>query len=226
MNLDFLLTDEAINWANEIITAHPSCQVIVSTHIYMSQTGSFYKLDGSSGIRTKYYVENNGEGLWDKLISRHSNIVMLLCGHNPTDDIFYRQRKGVNGNTVTEILIDPQTTDKNYGGTGLVAMFYFSEEGKHLDVQYYSTAKDAFFKENNQFSLELDVSGVAEKDPEPVGDTNDGDSDKGGFLQMIMDFFAKIVDWIKSVFELLTVPKEAQGDLEAYAYRKSLSVAA
>lgn len=157
MNLDYLLADEVIAWANDVIAEHPECHVIVSTHIYMSNTGSYYKLDGNSGIGKKYGAKNNGEVLWDKLLSRHENIVMLICGHNPTDDIYYRQREGINGNKVTEILIDPQSTDKNYTGTGLVAMFYFSKDGKHLDVQYYSTAKDAFFKTNNQFSLDLDT---------------------------------------------------------------------
>ena len=81
---------------------------------------------------------------------------MLLTGHNPTDDILCRKRYGKHGNTVTEILVDPQTTDKDRGGTGLVAMLYFSEDGKQLDVRYYSTAKNAYFKRNNQFSRSID----------------------------------------------------------------------
>ena len=156
MNLDYLLTDEVLTWANKIISKNSDCQVIVSTHIYMGGSGSFYKLDTSSGIGTKYGCENNGQGLWDKLLSKHENIVMLLCGHHPTDNIYYRQKDGANGHKVTEMLIDPQTTDTNYGGTGLVAMFYFSEDGKQLQVQYYSTIKDAYFKSNNQFTLTLD----------------------------------------------------------------------
>lgn len=157
MNLDYLLKDEVLTWANEIISQNTDCRVIVSTHIYMSQTGSFYKLDTEKGIGTKYGCENNGEGLWNKLLSKHENITMLLCGHNPTDDIFYRQTAGENGNQVTEMLIDPQDTDETFDGTGLVAMFYFSEDGEQLDVQYYSTVKDAYFKDTNQFSLTLDV---------------------------------------------------------------------
>ena len=143
MNLDYMLRNEAIEWAGEVIANHPKCHVIVSTHIYMSQTGSYFQKEDSSGIG-KYGVENDGEDLWNKLISQHENIVMLLCGHAPTDNIYYKQREGVHGNKVTEILIDPQGTDKNFGGVGLVAMFYFSEDGEQLTVQYYSTDKDAF----------------------------------------------------------------------------------
>ena len=161
MNLDYLLLDPVLDWANKVISENSDCQVIVSTHIYMSHSGSFYDMDGTSGIGTKYGCQNNGQDLWDKLLSKHKNIVMLLCGHSPTDNIYYRQKEGIHGNKVTEILIDPQTTDKTYDGTGLVAMFYFSEDGKQLDVQYYATAKDAYFKANNQFSITLDVPATA-----------------------------------------------------------------
>ena len=36
-------------------------------------------------------------------------------------------------------------------------MLYFSEDGKTVQVEYYSTAKEKFFKSVNQFTLELDV---------------------------------------------------------------------
>ena len=157
MNLDFLLKNEVISWADKVISENKDCHVIVSTHIYMTYNGDYYKLAGENGIGTKYNCENNGSTLWSKLLSRHETIVMLLCGHNPTDDIYCRKKRAINGNMVTEILIDPQTTDLNYGGTGLVAMFYFSEDGKNIDVRYYSTVKDAYFKPNNQFKITLDV---------------------------------------------------------------------
>ncbi|MBE6548985.1 MAG: hypothetical protein E7670_01000 [Ruminococcaceae bacterium] len=152
MNLDFLMKDEVIEWAGDVISSNQDCHVIVSTHIYMNASGSYNSLDSI----TKYGCENNGEDLWNKLLSQHKNIVMLLTGHNPTDDILCRKRYGKHGNTVTEILVDPQTTDKDRGGTGLVAMLYFSEDGKQLDVRYYSTAKNAYFKRNNQFSRSID----------------------------------------------------------------------
>lgn len=166
MNLDLLLKDEVLAWANQIIYEHADCHVIVSTHIYLTATGGHYALAGPSGVATKYGSDNAGQGLWDKLLSRHENIVMVLCGHVATDDIYCRLRKGANGHKVIEMLIDPQVTDMNYEGAGLVAMFYFSGDGRQLQVQYYSTAREAFFKENNQFTLTLDV---------PSGETEPAD---------------------------------------------------
>jgi len=159
MNLDLVLSDEAIEWANEIIAEHPECHVIVSTHAYKNMGGSYLTL-ATSG---KFGVQNDSVVLWDRLLSQHENIVMMLYGHSPKDTIWKKQRNDtVHGNTVTEMLINPSETDKNYGGGGFIAMFYFSEDGEQLDVRYYSTAKDAFFMSNNQFHLTLDTPGVAE----------------------------------------------------------------
>jgi len=157
MNLDLRLENKVLKWADKIISQNPDCHVIVSTHIYMNTIGSYHKMTKDSPLITQYHCENNGEGLWQKVLSKHENVVMLLCGHSSTDNIIHRQRMGSKGNLVTEVLIDPQVTDKNYSGTGLVAMFYFSEDGRQLQVRYYSTVKDAYFKGNNQFRLTLDV---------------------------------------------------------------------
>ena len=156
MNLDLTLTDGAIAWANDVIAAHPECHVIVSTHIYKNMSGTYLVLDG------KFGAENNPEDLWNDLLSQHENIVMVLYGHSPKDKLYKKQREGVNGNIVTEMLINPSETDKVYGGGGFVAMFYFSENGEQLDVRYYSTAKEAYYLADNQFALTLDTPGVVE----------------------------------------------------------------
>ena len=57
------------------------------------------------------------------------------------------------------MLIDPQGVDKAQGGVGLVCMLYFSADGKTMQVEYYSTDKQAYFLENSQFTLTLDLAG-------------------------------------------------------------------
>jgi hypothetical protein len=57
------------------------------------------------------------------------------------------------------MLIDPQGVDKAQGGVGLVTMLYFSADGKTVQVETYSTDKKAFFLEENQFTLTLDLAG-------------------------------------------------------------------
>jgi ATP-dependent Lon protease len=49
--------------------------------------------------------------------------------------------------------------DKAQGGVGLVTMLYFSADGKTMQVETYSTDRKAFFLEENQFTLTLDLAG-------------------------------------------------------------------
>jgi hypothetical protein len=77
------------------------------------------------------------------------------------------QEKGVHGNTVTQMLVDPQGVDANIGATGMVAMLYFSEDGRQVQVEYYSTVREQYFIPENQFSFELAVVGAQAPATEP-----------------------------------------------------------
>ncbi len=156
LNLDYVLKDEVLDWANGVILENADCRVIISTHIYFGTGTQYYDIGDGTSL-TRYGAENNGQVLWDKVVSQHENVIMVLNGHTPTDNIIVNQKTGRNGNTVTEILIDPQTTDANFEGLGLVAMFYFKNNGNDLDIRYYSTEKNAYFLPSNQISVKLNT---------------------------------------------------------------------
>ena len=156
LNLDVAATDEMLDWANEIISSHEDYNVIITTHIYMAGDGNLFDESAASSLN-RYGVYNYPDIVWDKVVSQHENISMVICGHDPSDRIVVNKREGVNGNLVTEILVDPQTTDKTYEGTGLVAMLYFSDGGKTVDIEYYSTIKEAHFLAENQFSTTVET---------------------------------------------------------------------
>ena len=172
LNLDYGPDDGVLAWAGEIIAAHPNHNVIINTHAYLFRDGT--TLDaGDVCPPTKDAVfnafpgskPNNGDHMWDKLISKYENIVLVLSGHDPCDRIVTTQTKGVGGNTVTQMLIDPQGLDDEVrGGTGMVAMLYFSEDGSQVQVEYISTVKNAYFLEENQFSVKLDTVKASEED--------------------------------------------------------------
>jgi hypothetical protein len=109
---------------------------------------------------------NGGQDLWDKFISKHENISMVFSGHVLNGDMSRSQMVGDNGNIVEQIMINPQSLDDDgyyeqeavVVGTdstfvGNVAIFYCSEDGKTIDVQWYSTVKQKFYRENNQFQF-------------------------------------------------------------------------
>ena len=171
VTLDFGAGDRVIEWANEIIAAHPNHNVIISTHAYMNKEGGL--LANSSlcarkpdGTNDPLYntamgdVANNGDDLWNKLVKKHSNIVMVLSGHVGTEDVVCTELKGEKGNTVINILINPQDMDTKYkssGGVGAVAMFYFSNGGKTVTVRYYSTVQGGYIKAENQYTFTINT---------------------------------------------------------------------
>ena len=101
--------------------------------------------------------------MWDKLASQYENVILVLSGHIPYDNIVTLQQKGKHGNTVTQVLIDPQGVDAASGATGMVAMFYFSEDGNSIEVECYSTVREKFFLAENQFKINIPQT---EKKPE------------------------------------------------------------
>lgn len=167
ITLDYGASDAVLKWAGEKIEANPYKNVIITTHAYMHKDGTTIATndsvapsrDSDNVVYDKTNI-NNGDDMWNKLISRYPNIVLAMSGHEPTDDVVVSQWQGVNGNMVTNVLIDPQGMDKYYyndGCSGAVAMFYFSNEGRKVDVRYWSTANEAYIKSNNQFSFDINV---------------------------------------------------------------------
>ncbi len=177
--LDFGIPDEAMVWANEVIASNPDYRVIITTHAYLDCEGDLL------GIGDKHYASaydstyNNGEDVWEQLVSKHSNIAMILCGHKAVDTVVMTPAVGNAGNPVMQMLVDPQDIDAEYaGGTGMVAMLYFSNGGKDVAVEYYSTVRDQYLPLQS-FSVETVARNGAEEYTtltEALGAAQDGDT--------------------------------------------------
>ena len=170
--LDYGASDAVLKWAEKIIEDHPEHRVIITTHAYLFRDGTTLDAgDVCPPATTGGY--NNGDHIWDKLISKHENIFLVLSGHDPCDNIVVTKTVGEKGNTVTQMLIDPQGVDAAQGATGLVALLYFSNDGKSVTVEYYSTVRDEYFKTSNQFTISIEDF----KAPENDDDKNEDDDD-------------------------------------------------
>ena len=148
--LDFGATDDILAWASDILTSHPDHRAIITTHGYLNSDGT--TLDSNDYASPDTYVRtlNSGEDIWEKLVSKHENIAMIVSGHMHHDTIVCTPREGDAGNTVYQILMDPQSTCKKLGGLGAIGMMYFTADGKHAKVEYYSTVFDKYFCESNK----------------------------------------------------------------------------
>lgn len=147
---------EVLEWANEIATAHPEKNIIVVTHVYMNYDGN--RTNESSQDQPNY--ENNactGDEIWENFASQHENIVMVLSGHVGYPDLVVRQDQGVHGNTVQQVLCDAQFFDTEMGGLGMIMLMSFHEDSDQVDVNWYSTDRNQFFREKNQFTMTVNL---------------------------------------------------------------------
>jgi len=168
LTLDYGASDEMLEWANSVVVAHPNHRVVVTTHAYQGYDGGHLNSDNvpsSGNITASSDVDtnvgepardhNNGEQLWEKFVSKHPNIFLVLSGHTPLEDVFVLESEGVHGNVVKQMLIDPQWMDPQKGGVGMVCMLYFSADGSQMEVEWICTETGKYYKEMNQFQVDL-----------------------------------------------------------------------
>ena len=158
-SLQYGAPDEVLTWAGEICDANKDYKVIMTTHAYMFRDGTTLDVGDvvppNASDKTTDDHRNNGDVIWDKFVSQHENIVMTFSGHDPCPNIIMRQDIGVNGNLVSQFLVDFQTMDSTLGfETGMVAMFYISKNG-NVQVEYISTYQTAIAREENPDSADM-----------------------------------------------------------------------
>lgn len=156
-SLDCGASDDVLAWAGGVISAHPEHNVIITTHAYLFRDGTPLNTDHRGNL-TDWGYANDGDDMWDKLVSKYENIVLVLSGHITSDEIVTAKRVGVHGNVVTEMLINPQDVDARQFAAGLVATLNFSADGKNVRVEYYSTAQQQYFMSDNQFETSIDTA--------------------------------------------------------------------
>jgi len=146
--LDWRPDAEEQAWAVQVIENHPNHRVILTTHNFTNADGSI----------TSAGVTGDGVDLFNNIVTKYPNIVLVLSGHVASENIAVGTVKGDNGNIVTHMLVDAQDADQPIqGGAGLVAYLYFSDNGKNVEVEWYSPLRDQYYKPANQFSFELDL---------------------------------------------------------------------
>ena len=167
LNLDYAASDKILEWASDIVESYPDHRVIVSTHGYLSRNGvhitegGYVGEKGASGVKVPggYTDVNYGVNIWEEFVSCHENIAIVLSGHisSTVNPVF--QRKGRNGNTVTEILIDGQSIDNRYDGLGFATMLYFNEDGTKLEIEHYSATVGKYYRTANFIEVDLTAEG-------------------------------------------------------------------
>jgi hypothetical protein len=176
--LEFYPRSSALAWADGVLSAHANMQAIIITHAYLfydqngpgtarpvtggdDDSAASYKLSPScpeTGATT-CGNGNNGSDLWTKLISQHSNVVLVLNGHfrlpSPGDafpaspavpannGVGHRTQLTAQGTRLNEILSDYQGEGANgYFGNGYLRLYTFKPSQGVIEVRTYSPSVD------------------------------------------------------------------------------------
>ena len=143
VSLEFGPPDEAVAWANEVVEAHPDHKVIYLTHSYLSPNGNLSSSPLSYPIaENPETTVNAARDLWQKLIRRHANSLLVLSGHVTPEvpTVPYRISQADAGQWVYQLLFDFQW-EKPYDGNGWLGLLTFYPDGM-LQVRLYSPLFD------------------------------------------------------------------------------------
>lgn len=150
LSLEFGPSDETLNWANNIIANNPDKAVIINTHAYLYSDSTLHDdndwwLPQAYGIgKDSTRSVNNGGQIWDKLVSKHSNIITVFCGHVLNSGVGTLVGIGDNGNNIYQMLANYQRGVHNSerGGNGYLRIVTFDGANNRIDVKTYSTWED------------------------------------------------------------------------------------
>ena len=155
--LDYGPSDAQLEWAGKLCEQFADHQVIITTNSYLFRDGTLLDENDAYPASKNQGGVNNGDGIWDKLVRKYANIILVLSAHDPWDHIVCTQTEGDNGNVVTQLLINPQNMDAGLeDSTGMIAMLYFSEDGKTVTVRYYSVTRNQYGSDKSQFTFTIE----------------------------------------------------------------------
>lgn len=137
MVLEFTPRQAALDWAAHVIGAHPGHDVVIVTHAYVNSDST--RITRCARYNKYGYGlprDNDGEEVWDKLVSRYPNIRLVVSGHVPEIGVARRFGVGPNGNLVNEVLSDFQNEPN--GGNGWLRIMKVQPALNRVDVTTYS----------------------------------------------------------------------------------------
>lgn len=165
--LEWAPRDGVVAWANQMVALHPEHLVMLVTHAYLYNDDTRYdwaaKREGQHwnphayGIATQpNETVNDGQQLWDKLVSRHKTFRFAFNGHVLEDGTGRLTSHGIHGNTVHQLLANYQF--KTEGGQGDLRLLTFLADRKTVRIRTYSPVLDRYDEAADQeFLLTYDT---------------------------------------------------------------------
>lgn len=174
IGLEIEASDEVLEWAENVVKAHPNYAVIVFIHEYMSCNYDIYNPGFANRISTSSLVmtekRNSPEQIWEKFISKNRQIFLLLCGHAFIGDIGEGARVDIDddGYKVYQLLSNYQGRCRTFDlrkaqgkkcgcGDGWLRLMEFNLNKNQVTVKTYSIEMDKYEKDpDSNFTIRFD----------------------------------------------------------------------
>lgn len=157
--------DEVVAWADQVVADHPDHLAMLVTHAYMYYDDTRYDWATKGSAQQwnphSYPYANNpgetindGEELWDDLVSQNDNFRLTFSGHVLGDGTGFLSSTGTGGNVVHQMLANYQF--KTEGGNGDMRLLEFKPDGETVVVRTYSPVLDRYdTKYDQEFTINL-----------------------------------------------------------------------
>jgi hypothetical protein len=174
IELEFGPRDEVLAWAGALLDQHPTLPAMVVTHSYLYNDGSRYDAimrPDQSWNPHSYGLSgsvNDGEQIWQQMISHHANVKFVLSGHAlPVDPHVDPDATGLltstreDGTICHQILANYQTCSAppcrvTMGGDGYLRIMRFDPAAGRVSVQTFSPFLNQYKTDRaNQFDLPI-----------------------------------------------------------------------
>ena len=126
VSLEFCSRVGPVHWANKVVAEHPNHNIIILTHYHLNGNGDISERNAGYGDLSPYEI-------YDILIKKYPNILLVLCGH--TGSSTWRNDRGDNGNRIYQILQDYQ--GENFGD-GYIRLLDIDTERRTISGKIYS----------------------------------------------------------------------------------------
>lgn len=168
IGLEFAPRDRIIEWAAEVLKAHPGVPTVLFTHAYLYSDGQrynrritplqpyhpdMYQVTPSEGI-------SDGEDLWNTLVEPFEQVRLVLSGHVIPDGVARSVVHRASGSPVHQILTNYQTCgscpcEEVEGGGGYLRIFELAPDRRSFSVTTYSPYLDGSLSDDENW-FEID----------------------------------------------------------------------
>jgi hypothetical protein len=144
LHLECNAPDDVLEWAAGVLEEHSDHLAFVTTHMYLGPTyppgtSEGWFDDAKSHMRWHKIHKERGNTplqLWEKLFSKHPNIMIVQAGDQSRTQAMRRAARGEHGNIVQQFMFDS-------GGGRNIRLLRFTPAENRLDVITWDTQGEA-----------------------------------------------------------------------------------